>query len=362
MASHFGQRGPARDSSREPRRGQASRRAPSSRTAAGAPRFVANQSHGGDESYHAPASNPHAASVPRMSPNAGYVPVTGAVSQHAGSHGRFVETDPYDLSGRRSKSPRKRAGRVVSTLLFIVGLALIGTALGIWLHDQWQYHEQDVVNDKLAAYATVDDSGSNAPQVDWSALKALNPEAVAWVQIPGTVVNFPVFQSSDNEKYLHTNAEGKYSVGGQVFLDADNTSPGMVDMQSIVYGHHLRNGAMFKPIYDMKNQEMFDSVSTIWYVTETAAYELQPLLIYHTDADDQNVRQFNFASADDLHAYLTDLLGKAAASASDATDLIAGTSNVLTLCTCNYDDGDSGRTLLVCVPKPDAVDASDPAA
>lgn len=292
-----------------------------------------------------------------QSQDVGFVPVVSSPSGGRRGHDRlrreenFTQTDPYDLSGRRSRDPKKRAGRIVSIVLFVVGIGLLLTAGGLWAYNQWQYRQQDQINQELAAYATVSDDGTTAPQVDWAALKAVNGEVVSWVQIPGTAVNFPVYQASDNEKYLHTNAEGDYSVGGQVFLDYENTAPGMVDAQTIVYGHHLRNGAMFKAISDMDNQEMFDGVSTVWYVTEDATYELEPLLLYHTNEDDANVRQFAFSSADDLHAYLTGLLGTSLTSRSDAAQVISTTTRVLTLCTCNYDNGDSGRTLLVCALK-----------
>lgn len=316
-----------------------------------------NTPRGGEESYHAPQGNPHAAGTPHSS-EARFIPVVSEPEDGAGGHnrrrkdkGHFRETDPYDLSGRRSKNPWKRAGRVISVLLFVVGVGLIAAAAGLWIHNQWQYSEQDRINEELATFADVSDNGTTAPQVDWESLKAVNGEVVGWLQIPGTVVNFPVYQASDNDKYLHTSAEGEYSLGGQVFMDYENTAPGMVDAQTIIYGHHLRNGAMFKPISDMVNQEMFDSVSTIWYVTEEATYELEPLLLYETEASDTAVRTFSFESEDELRSYLTGLLDRALTKRSDAADLIAGATKVLTLCTCNYDEGDSGRTLLVCVPK-----------
>ena len=362
MASHFktpdseGGRGDGRTRrAPSPRGGATPRPAGSSRPAGtfrstGTPRL--NTQRGGDESYHAPRSNRHAAATPR-SASAHYIPVVSASGEGAKGRrdGRFVETDPYDLSGRRSGDPRKRAGRIVSTLLFVVGVALILAAAGMWIYNQWQYHEQDVINEELETYVELDDEGSEPPQVDWAGLKAVNDDVVGWVQIPGTVVNFPVYQGETNETYLRTSAKGTYSVGGQIFLDYENAAPGMVDAQSIIYGHHMRNGTMFKPISDMTNQEFFDGISTVWYVTENATYELEPLLVYQTDGSDTNARRFNFDSTEGLHAYLNDLLGKSKASRADAEDAISRTSNVLTLCTCNYDYGDDGRTLVVCVPK-----------
>lgn len=291
----------------------------------------------------------------------GFIPV---VSEPEGRHHRhnrrrkephFVETDPYDLSGRRSRDPRKRVARVISTLLFLVGIGLLATAAGLWLYKQWQYHEQDQINEHLATYVDSHVNPVNPPKVDWAGLKAENGEVVGWLQIPGTVVDFPAYQASDNEKYLYTSYAGTPSVGGQIFLDCENSAPGLVDMQSVVYGHHLRNGAMFKPISDMESQEMFDGISTVWYATEEATYELEPLLVYRTDENDGSVRQFTFGSVDELRSYLTGLLGKASASRADAEETISRTDKVLTLCTCSYeDDSYSGRVLLVCVPKTDS--------
>lgn len=248
---------------------------------------------------------------------------------------------------------KRRRSRIVSNVLIAVGVVLLLVAGGMWGYSQWQYSQQDAENQKLASYATVSDDGSTAPVVDWAALKAINSDVVGWVQIPGTVINYPVYQGDSNDTYLRHNAEGEDSVGGQVFMDYQNTAPGMVDAQSIIYGHHLKNGAMFKQVADMEQQGFFDSIKTIWYVTEDKTYELEPLLLYYTNPDDTNVRQFSFASTDAFHTYLSDLLAKSTTSNADAATIIGGTSHVLTMSTCNYIDG-QGRTILLCVEKSEA--------
>ncbi len=311
---------------------------------------VARPLRGGDESYHAPAGNRYA--KPTAAGAVGYDSVVGAAAAEKGrkkGRRRAAHTDPYDIKGKRD--PRRRRSRIISTVFLVVGLALLIGAAGMWIYNQRQYHEQDQINEKLATYATVDDSGATAPQVDWAALKAVNSDVVGWIQIPGTVVNYPVYQGSDNDEYLRTNAEGQYSVGGQIFLDADNAAPGMVDRQSIVYGHHLYNGSMFKAVADLENQGMFDSIQTVWYVTESATYELRPLFTYKTDGDDENVRRFSFESDDAFHSYLSDLAAKASSKSSDCDAAVSSATNVLSLCTCSYTGNETGRVILVCVPK-----------
>jgi sortase B len=216
--------------------------------------------------------------------------------------------------------------------------------------DTLYYQKIDEENERVAEYVKLTDDGEQPPTVDWEALKAMNSDVVGWLQVPGTVVNYPVFQSGDNDYYLSHAPDKSESIGGSVFLDAENTKPGMVDTQSIVYGHHMRNGSQFKQIADMENQELFDGVKTVWYVTESQPYELAPLFVYYTNEEDTDVRQFSFDKDADFRAYLKKYLGEARAKRSDIDQVLGSVRHIFTLSTCNYYDG-LGRTLLVCAPK-----------
>ena len=265
----------------------------------------------------------------------------------------YPATDPYDIKGVR-EGKNHNVIRIISNILFVVGIGLLLVALGMWGKTQWDYHQQDVAIEKLQGYAHITEDASTAPVVDWSALKAVNPDVVGWIQIPGTGVNYPVYYGESNEEYLRTNAEGEYAVGGEVFLDYLNTAPGMTDQQTIIYGHHLYNGTMFKPVADMDSQQMFDSVDTVWYVTENQSYELEPLFLYYTDPYDEAARTFTFGSDEEFHTYLQNILvAKGQTRRDDVQDLIGKAKHVLTLATCNYYDN-YGRTLLVCIPKAEA--------
>lgn len=253
----------------------------------------------------------------------------------------------------KQAEPAPKSSKIVSNILLAVGVVLLLVAAGMWGFSQWRYHEQDVVNEELASYVSLSDDPNQPPIVDWEGLKAINDDVVGWIQVPGTVINYPVYQGDDNDYYLNTNAHGVYGIGGQIFMDYENQAPGMIDEQTLIYGHHLKNGSMFKQIADMDNQEFFDGIDTVWYVTEDANYEFMPLFVYYTTPDDSAARTVNFASEEEFHSYLSDLLGKAVTKNADAQTIINGTSHVMTLSTCNYIDG-YGRTLLVCVEKDEA--------
>lgn len=167
-------------------------------------------------------------------------------------------------------------------------------------------------------------------------------------------MNYPVYQGSDNDEYLHKDANGDSSIGGQIFLDYENTAPGLAEQQTVIYGHHLYNGTMFTPVDAMADQAEFDKVSTVWYVTERATYELEPLFFYRTPATNGEARHISFASDDEFHTYLKGLLDQASAKSVDAGEAVTKVSKVVTLATCDYDNNfgqGNGRGLVVCALK-----------
>lgn len=283
-------------------------------------------------------------------------------NERSSAYGSAQRRDRATTTPRRggAADPNKprRKGNVLSTILMVVGVVLLLVAGGLYLHAQLDYAATDANNEKLAAYATVSDDAAQSDgcpiTVDWESLKAVNDDVVGWIYIPGTNVNFPVYQGETNDTYLRTTATGEYSVGGQIFMDYENTRPGLIDRQTIIYGHHLNNGAMFAQIDEYANQSGLEQLQTIWYLTETATYELEPLCFYKTPATNGDARTVAWASDEDFHSYLTGLVEQATAKNDEAVNAMSSISKVLTLCTCDYENNfgqSNGRGLLVCALK-----------
>ena len=41
------------------------------------------------------------------------------------------------------------------------------------------------------------------PQIDFDALKAVNPDVVGWIEIETLDISYPIVQTTDNDHYLH---------------------------------------------------------------------------------------------------------------------------------------------------------------
>ena len=82
------------------------------------------------------------------------------------------------------------------------------------------------------------------PEIDFEGLRAINGDVVAWIQIPGIGVDYPVVQGKDNEHYLHYTFDGKTNKEGSIFLDYRNRAD-FTDSKVIIYGHNMKDGSMF---------------------------------------------------------------------------------------------------------------------
>ncbi|MCD8074384.1 MAG: class B sortase [Lachnospiraceae bacterium] len=87
-------------------------------------------------------------------------------------------------------------------------------------------------------------AGRDTITVDFEALRAINPDIVAWIRIAGTEVDYPVVQGEDNGYYLTHTFTGAENSAGTLFLDYRNAGD-FTDSISMIYGHNRKDGSMF---------------------------------------------------------------------------------------------------------------------
>lgn len=176
--------------------------------------------------------------------------------------------------------------------------------------------------------------------VDFDALLAENKDIAGWLYCEGTNINYPVVQGKDNDYYLHHAYDGKESRAGALFVDAENR-PQFADSNTIIYGHHMKNGSMFAHLADFADQEYFDTHSVMWLLTPEQTYKVELLGGYLTTAGSDSYTIFA-GECEEFNDYLE--------RATAASDVQAETQTppdgrYVMFSTCEYDFKDARYVL-----------------
>ena len=105
------------------------------------------------------------------------------------------------------------------------------------------------------------------------AMNSAYPDAVGWLYIPDTAINYPIMQGDDNDFYLHHAYDGSSLKSGSIFLDYRCENRFMNPI-NIVYGHNMRNGSMFAGLLKFSDSAYFVSHRYGWLSTPEAVYRV----------------------------------------------------------------------------------------
>jgi len=111
--------------------------------------------------------------------------------------------------------------------------------------------------------------------IDFEALWAINKDVVAWIKLPGTIIDYPVAKGETNDTYLRTLLNGEHHRFGTLFIDCDNTSD-FSDFNTIIYGHNIKAGDMFHIVEFYKDQEYYDEHPYFVLYLPDGLYKLEP--------------------------------------------------------------------------------------
>ena len=189
-------------------------------------------------------------------------------------------------------------------------------------------------------------------RVDWDALRAINPDVVGWVCIPGTPVNYPVVHSHDNNEYLYVNfngvrANGLQATYGTPFLLEQN-SVDFSDPNNVIQAHNMQNGSMFAWIANaaLNDPDLLKGNRTIYLLTPDANYRLLSTSVLICPTNDA-VSRVDFQTSEDLSAFAADLMGRSSIDLGSPTIDADQVKRIVSLSTCTS-DGTNRRCVLVC--------------
>jgi len=183
---------------------------------------------------------------------------------------------------------------------------------------------------------------------DLESLMAQNSDFIAWIQIPGTNVDYPVVLTDDTEYYLHHSFSGASSKLGTLFslTKTDYETPGR---NIAVYGHNISSSSqnMFRMLHSYKDMDFYADHATIHFDTihHSGTYTIFAVLNMIDGDWDPSTSVFMSDSA--FEAFVANARDQAL---YDTGIEVTASDEILTLITCDrkYSDPD-GRLIVMAV-------------
>ena len=226
---------------------------------------------------------------------------------------------------------------------------LLAVFIGVFLFAAYQIgsymlekHKSDEVLKDAGKYVYIPDlSSDEEPEgepeqvyVDFAALEGVNSDIVAWLYGADTGLNYPIVKAEDNDYYLYRLLDGTWNKNGTIFMDYVNRSD-FSDQNTLVYGHHMKSGAMFGALVQYKKQEFYDAHPYLYLYTPQQSYRLD--LIAGSVVDYDDAVYSTVLSADTVSALVRSSRFESRTPAPE--DL--SSAHLVTLSTCSYEFEDA---------------------
>lgn len=234
------------------------------------------------------------------------------------------------ISPESNKKKKKGLLFWASLVVMIAALIALGVIAAGYLEGCMMYKDvsEEVFHDS-------DSMNLNDMKIDWDKLLAINPETVGWIYIPGTVVNYPVVHTTDNDKYLKTSFRGyqSYVSFGTIFVDCNNKHD-LSDENIVTYGHHMNDGSMYALFYEMRNSDVFNQNRNIYFLTPNGNYRLKSFTLVYANAQEKII-QTNFGSETNRVNYINDKINRCCVDVVGQIPDVKAMSKIFTFSTCD---------------------------
>lgn len=189
-----------------------------------------------------------------------------------------------------------------------------------------------VLNESESTSTDINNLIKQETLMKYDQLLEINEDVVGWIKVPNTKIDYPVMQSSDNLYYLDKTINLEKNRAGSIFMDFRNGGDGE-DKHTILYGHHMRDGTMFKGLIKYENEDFFNNQSIIQFDTLFEEQKWEVFSAYVTGVGFDYLKT-NFNTPDEYKTFLTTIQEK---SLFPSDVVLTENDQILTLSTCTYD-------------------------
>jgi len=168
--------------------------------------------------------------------------------------------------------------------------------------------------------------------VNLTELKKENTDTIGWIQMNESNINYPIVKTTNNEYYLNHQFDKTYNSAGWIYMDYRNNKIFNENNNSIIYGHGLKNKALFGTLNNSLKENWYNNEDNLIIKTidEQYSYLWQIFSIYKIPTTDDYL-QTKFLDQDHYYRFLNMLKER---SIKDFNIILNDTDKIITLQTC----------------------------
>ncbi len=176
-----------------------------------------------------------------------------------------------------------------------------------------------------------------------------NDDMAAWLQIPDTVIDYPVMWTPEDENYyLRRGFDKSKNNAGCLILDTDSCVDPLTT-NLIIHGHNMNAGTMFGTLSDYEKESFFQEHRNIILYTEACQRNYEVIAVFRSQVykkKDQVFKFYKFFQADTEEEFNDFYDNIKAMSLYDTGVTAEFGDRFLTLSTCSY-HVETGRFVVV---------------
>ena len=237
----------------------------------------------------------------------------------------------------------EKTRKKVWIIIFLIAVLCCVGCLVALIVSRWGYEDLEKLRSDVKVSSEV--VSSKAPvsvetPVDFEELQRANPDIYAWINVPGTVIDYPILQHPENNAfYLNHTVNGNSSRYGSIYTESYNKKD-FSDFNTVIYGHNMLNGTMFGTLKRFRNRDFFkeNRVIHIYMPGRIMKYEIFAAYIWN---DSHILLSYDFVDPVLRKGYLDMIFNTRNMSANIADDVpVTINDKIITLSTCTSKDNE----------------------
>lgn len=182
--------------------------------------------------------------------------------------------------------------KILVIMLILIFIIVFSICVYLLLKDLQELNKSNESTEDLIEESVEINEETQEKKIDWDYLKSVNEDIVAWIEIEGTNINYPILKDKD-VYYLKHSFDKTYNSNGSIFTT--DSSPFETN-ETIVYGHNMRNGSMFSNLGNYLDKDFLYSHLKFKIYTPNGDYEASVFSVYSIgiETESNNIKSLDF--------------------------------------------------------------------